>query len=52
LIEPQFNKKGALLIAKKLDIPYEEINPYSEDYIEMLNHLTNILVKYYGHTSS
>jgi zinc transport system substrate-binding protein len=52
LIEPQYNKKGALLIAEKLHVPHEEINPYSEDYFGMLNHLTDVLVKYYGHTSS
>ncbi len=52
LIEPQYNKKGAILIADKLHIPYEEINPYAEDYFEMFNQLTNIIVKYYGHSNS
>jgi zinc transport system substrate-binding protein len=52
LIEPQYNKKGALIIADKLHIPHEEINPYDEDYFGMLNHLTDVLVKYYGHPSS
>jgi zinc transport system substrate-binding protein len=52
LIEPQYNRKGAVLIADKLHIPYEEINPYEEDYFGMLNHLTEVIVKYYGHSSS
>jgi zinc transport system substrate-binding protein len=52
LIEPQYNRKGAILIADKLHIPYEEINPYAENYFEILNHLTEVIVKYYGHPSS
>lgn len=48
LTEPQYNKKGAELIAEKLHLPLEEINPYSENYFEMLNHLTDVIVKYYG----
>jgi zinc transport system substrate-binding protein len=52
LLEPQYNKKGALLIAEKLHIPHEEIDPYAEDYFGMLNHLTKIIVKYYGHSNS
>lgn len=52
LIEPQYNKKGALLIAEKLRIPHEEINPYDENYFGMLTHLTDVIVKYYGHPSS
>lgn len=51
LIEPQYNKKGAVLIAEKLHVPYEEINPYAEDYFAMLNHITSTILKYYGHSS-
>ncbi|MGH2611437.1 MAG: metal ABC transporter substrate-binding protein [Rhabdochlamydiaceae bacterium] len=47
LIEPQYNKKGAVLIADKLHIPSEEINPYAEDYFGMLNYLTEIIIKHY-----
>ena len=51
-IEPQYNKKGAILIADKLHVPYEEINPYAEDYFGMLNNLTHLIVKYYGHPTT
>lgn len=51
LIEPQYNNKGAILIAHNLHIPYAEIDPYAEDYFGMLNHLTTTVVKYYGHTN-
>ncbi len=51
LIEPQYNNKGAILIADKLHIPYEAIDPYAEDYFGMLKHLTDIIVRYYGHST-
>jgi zinc transport system substrate-binding protein len=52
LIEPQYNKKGAILIADKLHVPYEEINPYARDYFGMFNQLTNTIVKFYDHSNS
>lgn len=52
LIEPQYNNKGACLIAHKLRIPTEEINPYAENYFEMLDRLTQVFVKYYDHPNS
>lgn len=51
-IEPQYNTKGALLIAEKLHIPHVEVNPYAEDYFKMLNDLTDLIVKYYDHPST
>ncbi len=51
-IEPQYNNKGALMIAEELQIPSVTINPYDEDYFEMLNHLTETIVKYYDHPNS
>ena len=48
-IEPEYNNKGALLIANKLHLPVEEINPYSDDYFGMLDHLTQLIVKYYAY---
>ena len=51
-VEPQYNQKGARMLAQKLEIPIEEVNPYDEDYFGMLTHLTDAVVKYYGHPSS
>lgn len=52
LIEPQYNTKGAILIASKLKIPYVEINPYSENYFGMFDQLTDTIVKYYDNSNS
>ncbi len=52
LIEPQYNKKGAILIASKLKIPYVEINPYSGNYFGMFDELTDTIVKYYDNSNS
>jgi zinc transport system substrate-binding protein len=49
LTEPQYNKKGAELIAEKLHIPTAEINPYMEDYFGMMRKITETLVEYYVH---
>lgn len=51
LIEPQYNKKGAILIADKLKVPYVEINPYSANYFGMFDHLTDTIVKYYDNSN-
>lgn len=51
-VEPQYNQKGARMLAEKLEIPIAEINPYDENYFGMLNQLTEAIVKYYGHPSS
>jgi len=51
LIEPQYNKKGAILIASKLNIPYVEIDPYSENYFGMFDQLTDTIAKYYDDTN-
>jgi zinc transport system substrate-binding protein len=47
--EPQYNNKGAVLIADKLQLPIYEINPYAGDYFKMMNEITDTIVKYYGH---
>ncbi|HEY5236140.1 MAG TPA: zinc ABC transporter substrate-binding protein, partial [Rhabdochlamydiaceae bacterium] len=47
--EPQYNNKGAVLIADKLHLPIYEINPYAGDYFKMMNEITDTIVKYYGH---
>ncbi|HEX2579332.1 MAG TPA: zinc ABC transporter substrate-binding protein [Rhabdochlamydiaceae bacterium] len=48
-IEPQYNNKGALLIAEKLDLPTYQIDPYALDYFNMMNDLSKSIVNYYGH---
>ncbi len=42
---PQHPSKGALYIAQKLEIPIEEINPYSENYLEMMEDFSKTLSK-------
>ena len=49
LIEPQYNNKGATLIAEKLELPIYQIDPYAEDYCEMMRHLTQLIVQNYDH---
>ncbi len=49
--EPQYNNKGASLIAEKLRLPIYQINPYAGDYFKMMNDITESIVKYYGHQS-
>ncbi len=36
---PQYNNKGAKLIADRLHIPYMELDPYAEDYLENLKRI-------------
>jgi zinc transport system substrate-binding protein len=49
--EPQYNNKGASLIAKKLKLPTHEIDPYASDYFKMMHDITKSIVKYYDHQS-
>jgi zinc transport system substrate-binding protein len=46
--EPQYNNKGASLIAEKLQLPIYEINPYARDYFKTMNEITESIVEYYG----
>lgn len=48
--EPQYNNKGACLIAEKLGLPIEEIDPCAEDYFGFLNTLSQRIVEFYGHS--
>ncbi|MGR3973714.1 MAG: zinc ABC transporter substrate-binding protein [Candidatus Rhabdochlamydia sp.] len=43
ILEPQYSSKGAKLIAQQLDLPCEEIDPYTFDYFDMLNHLSDLI---------
>lgn len=47
LTEPQHNNKGALLIAQKLEVPVYQIDPYAEEYFEMMRHLTKLITQNY-----
>ncbi|HUD01323.1 MAG TPA: zinc ABC transporter substrate-binding protein [Rhabdochlamydiaceae bacterium] len=48
-IEPQYNNKGASLIAEKLHLPIYQIDPYALDYFHMMQDISKSIVKYYGH---
>lgn len=48
-IEPQYNNKGASLIAEKLQLPIYEIDPYAVDYFNMMQDISKSIVVYYGH---
>ena len=43
IAQPQFSAKGLNLIAKKLQIPVEMVDPYTKKYPESLTHLAKIL---------
>lgn len=51
LTQPQYNNKGVLLIAKRLKIPDYQIDPYDENYIEMLSRLTQLIIENYDDRS-
>ena len=40
---PQHNNRGAFLIAQKLEIPVQSIDPYSPDYFETMSRLAKVL---------
>lgn len=40
---PQYNNKGAQLIAERLNIPVRMINPYSSDYCETMRSLARLI---------
>jgi zinc transport system substrate-binding protein len=42
-IQPQFDNKATLLIAKKYQLKTHEIDPYTENYVNGLKHITNVL---------
>jgi zinc transport system substrate-binding protein len=51
LLEPQYSTKGAALIADKLKIPTATIDPYGDDYFQMLHLITDTIVQYHDHQS-
>ena len=42
---PQHNNKGAELIAERLHITSQMLDPYSTNYFETLRHLTHLILK-------
>ena len=44
-ILPEYNNKGAILIAEELHLPIYEIDPYSKDYFETMRKLGNLLAQ-------
>ena len=41
LIQQQYNNKGAITIAQKLDLPTHLVDPYSKEYVKMLMDITS-----------
>lgn len=42
---PQYNNKGTLLIAEKLHLKTQMINPYSSDYMSTMNQLSEMIAQ-------
>lgn len=45
---PQYNNKGAELIAEKLHLPIRQIDPYSSDYFETMRKLAHLIAEPYA----
>ncbi len=45
---PQYNNKGAQLIAEKLHLPIRVIDPYSSDYFETMRKLAHLIAEPYA----
>jgi zinc transport system substrate-binding protein len=45
---PQYNNKGAQLIAEKLNMPVRMIDPYSADYFETMRKLAHMIAEPYA----
>lgn len=45
---PQYNNKGAQLIAEKLHLPVRLIDPYSSDYFETMRKLAHLIAEPYA----
>lgn len=42
---PQYNNKGAQIIAERLHVPVKWIDPYSKNYFEMMRHLAELIAE-------
>lgn len=47
-IQPQHTNKSTVALAKALDLPEAEVNPYEADYIKTIKHITNVISHKYG----
>lgn len=45
ILEPQYSNKGAEMVAKTLQLPVATINPYAEDYLSNLRHLSEVIAQ-------
>ncbi len=45
LTQAQYNNKGALIIAEKLNLPVHEVDPYSENYLDNLLYIAHCVDK-------
>ncbi len=45
ILEPQYSNKGAELIAKQLQVPTATVDPYSQDYLDNLRTIAQIIAK-------
>lgn len=45
LTQAQYNNKGALIIAEKLNLPVHEVDPYSENYLDNLLYIAGCVNK-------
>jgi zinc transport system substrate-binding protein len=44
LTQPQYNNKAAILIGEQLHLPVYEVDPYAQDYIQNLRHITKLII--------
>ncbi len=45
LTQAQYNNRGAELIAMQLNLPIHEVDPYSSDYIDNLEHIVHYILE-------
>ena len=43
--QAQYNNKGAEIVARKLQLPIHEVDPYSPDYLNNLKHVVHLIVE-------
>lgn len=45
LTEPQYSNKGAELVAKLLNLPTHQVDPYAENYLENLSQIAQVIAQ-------
>lgn len=43
--QAQYNNKGAEIVARKLQLPIHEIDPYSPEYLNNLKHIVHLIIE-------